>query len=171
MMTKTDVHKKICRDLNDLYARKNADYGDSFGKSFEEYGLTMSCIRLEDKLNRIKSLTKQAAQVSDESIIDTLMDLANYSIMTLVELTLNDEDLSPIDVYEPKWISVNDDMPTAGKYVLVYDAPHNLTHIACADCDSHWHDDQMRMLSHRSDGIITHWMPLPERPEKEDHDA
>ena len=85
-MNKVEKHALICQSLNDLYARKNADYGDSFGKSFEEYGLTMACIRLEDKLNRIKSLTKQAAQVSDESIVDTLMDLANYSIMTLVEL-------------------------------------------------------------------------------------
>lgn len=85
-MNKVEKHAQICMKLNELYARKNADYGDSFGKSFEEYGLTMACIRLEDKLNRIKSLTKQAAQVSDESIVDTLMDLANYSIMTLVEL-------------------------------------------------------------------------------------
>ena len=85
-MNKVEKHAQICKELNELYARKNADYGDSFGKSFAEYGLTMACIRLEDKLNRIKSLTKQAAQVSDESIVDTLMDLANYSIMTLVEL-------------------------------------------------------------------------------------
>lgn len=85
-MNKVEKHAQICKELNELYARKNADYGDSFGKSFDEYGLTMACIRLEDKLNRIKSLTKQAAQVSDESIVDTLMDLANYSIMTLVEL-------------------------------------------------------------------------------------
>lgn len=85
-MSKVEKHAQICKELNELYARKNADYGDSFGKSFLEYGLTMACIRLEDKLNRIKSLTKQAAQVSDESIVDTLMDLANYSIMTLVEL-------------------------------------------------------------------------------------
>ena len=85
-MNKIQAHESICRDLNELYARKNIDYGDSFGKSFEEYGLTMVCIRLEDKLNRIKSLSKQAARVSDESITDTLMDLANYSIMTLVEM-------------------------------------------------------------------------------------
>lgn len=85
-MNKVEKHAKICMSLNELYARKNADYGDSFGKSFTEYGLTMACIRLEDKLNRIKALTKQKAQVSDESIVDTLMDLANYSIMTLVEL-------------------------------------------------------------------------------------
>ena len=89
-MNKVEKHGQICKSLNELYARKNADYGDSFGKSFTEYGLTMACIRLEDKLNRIKSLTKQAAQVSDESIVDTLMDLANYSIMTLVELAQNE---------------------------------------------------------------------------------
>ena len=86
-MDKVNVHKTICESLNALYARKNADYGDSFGKSFKEYGLTMACIRLEDKLNRIKALSKQKAQVSDESIVDTLSDLANYAIMTLVEMT------------------------------------------------------------------------------------
>lgn len=85
-MGKVDIHKKICEELNALYARKNADYGDSFGKSFKEYGLTMACIRLEDKLNRIKALRNKDAQVADESITDTLMDLANYSIMTLVEM-------------------------------------------------------------------------------------
>lgn len=85
-MTKVELHSAICAELNGLYARKNADYGDSFGKSYTEYGLTMACIRLEDKLNRLKSLRNKAAQVTDESIVDTLMDLANYSIMTLVEM-------------------------------------------------------------------------------------
>lgn len=94
-MNKVEKHAKICMSLNELYARKNTDYGDSFGKSFTEYGLTMACIRLEDKLNRIKSLTKQAAQVSDESIVDTLMDLANYSIMTLVELGQGETEKAP----------------------------------------------------------------------------
>lgn len=88
-MSKIDTHFQICKSLNDLYARKNADYGDSFGKSFAEYGLTMACIRLEDKLNRIKALSKQEAQVRDESITDTLMDLANYAIMTLVEMNIS----------------------------------------------------------------------------------
>ena len=87
-MNKIEIHKNICDSLNDLYKAKNEDYGDSFGKSYKEYGLTMSCIRLEDKLNRLKSLNKNGnAQVKDESIQDTLMDLANYSIMTLIELT------------------------------------------------------------------------------------
>lgn len=87
-MNKIEIHKNICDSLNDLYKKKNQDYGDSFSKSYKEYGLTMSCIRLEDKLNRLKSLNKNGnAQVKDESIQDTLMDLANYAIMTIVELT------------------------------------------------------------------------------------
>jgi hypothetical protein len=89
-MNKVQTHETICKELNALYARKNADYGDSFGKSYREYGLTMACIRLEDKLNRIKALRTKEAQVNDESILDTLMDLANYSIMTLVEMRVAD---------------------------------------------------------------------------------
>ena len=83
--SKATVHASICSDLTALYERKNHDYGDSFGKGFKEYGMTMPCIRLEDKLNRLKSLLKSDAQVKDESIDDTLMDLANYAIMTLIE--------------------------------------------------------------------------------------
>ena len=86
-MNKIEIHKNICDSLNDLYKKKNQDYGDSFSKSYKEYGLTMPCIRLEDKLNRLKSLNKNGnAQVKDESIQDTLMDLANYAIMTILEL-------------------------------------------------------------------------------------
>lgn len=85
--SKTEKHKLICEKINKLYEAKNADYGDSFGKSYKEYGLTMSCIRLEDKLNRLKSLNfSRSIKVKDESIEDTLMDLANYAIMTLIEL-------------------------------------------------------------------------------------
>ena len=93
MYTKEDHEKKmtefvsICKAMTELYNLKNIDYGDSFGKSFEEWGMPMPCIRLTDKLNRLCSLTKNSSQkVQDESIEDTLKDLANYSIMTLIEL-------------------------------------------------------------------------------------
>ena len=81
-------HEKICKELTDLYVRKNTDYGDSFHKTFLEEGLAMSRIRLSDKLERFKSLTRPGASVNveDESIRDTLMDLANYAIMTVMEL-------------------------------------------------------------------------------------
>ena len=86
MEDKVRKHERICKELNDIDARKNKDYGDSFGRSFAEYGMTMPCIRLDDKLQRLKNLTRNgSASVNDESIEDTLLDLANYAIMTLIE--------------------------------------------------------------------------------------
>lgn len=83
----TEQHKRICSELNDLYARKNADYGDSFHKSYEDWGLIMAAVRLSDKFNRFGNLIKREEQnVKDESLRDTLIDLANYAIMTVMEL-------------------------------------------------------------------------------------
>lgn len=80
-------HFDIVMGLNKLYAQKNADYGDSFHETFKEEGMAMARIRLSDKLNRFKSLTRgNSQQVADESIRDTLLDLANYAIMTVIEM-------------------------------------------------------------------------------------
>ena len=87
-MTKPERHAEICRQLNDIYTRKNHDYGDSFHATFLEEGLAMARIRLSDKLNRFKQLSKDPNRqaVQDESMIDTLLDLANYAIMTIMEI-------------------------------------------------------------------------------------
>ena len=86
-MTKPERHKKICEYLNDLYTRKNNDYGDSFHISYLEEGMAMARIRLSDKLSRFKTLSKnQTQKVQDESMRDTLLDLANYAIMTVMEI-------------------------------------------------------------------------------------
>lgn len=80
-------HMDICKRLNTIYIKKNQDYGDSFHQSYIEYGPAMSAIRLEDKLNRFKNIVKTGKKlVKDESTIDTLLDLANYAIMTVMEL-------------------------------------------------------------------------------------
>lgn len=85
--SKVNAFEDVTIALRNLYDAKNRDYGDSFGKSFQEWGMPMACIRLTDKLNRLCALTKSGEQrVQDESIEDTLRDLANYSIMTLIEL-------------------------------------------------------------------------------------
>lgn len=85
--SKAARHKAICDELNALYVRKNHDYGDSFHISFKEEGMAMPRIRLGDKFNRFKALTKSGSQqVSDESVRDTLIDLANYAIMTILEM-------------------------------------------------------------------------------------
>ena len=91
---KTAKHKEIVNELTTLYDGKNRDYDDSFGKSFITYGMAMPCIRLEDKLNRLRALTlkNQSQQVQDESVIDTLKDLANYAIMTIIEMEMQEDE-------------------------------------------------------------------------------
>lgn len=86
------THIQICHELNRIYQLKNKDYGNSFSKQFEEYGLVSSAIRLDDKLSRFKNLINNEQQVNDESIEDTLLDLANYAIMTVMELRNDKED-------------------------------------------------------------------------------
>lgn len=72
------------------YIKKNMDYGDSFSKSYQEFGLVAPVVRMSDKVERLKSLSKGEAQVKDESIRDTLLDIANYAIMTVVEVEYED---------------------------------------------------------------------------------
>ena len=74
----------ITQNMAKTYAAKNHDYGNSFEESLDEFGLVASVVRLGDKMNRIESLTKKEAQVKDESIKDTLLDMANYAIMTVM---------------------------------------------------------------------------------------
>lgn len=78
--------RRISQDLANLYSLKNEDYGDSFGRSVEKYGLISALTRISDKFNRLESLilAHGDAKVSDESLDDTLKDLAAYCIMTLV---------------------------------------------------------------------------------------
>ena len=84
---KVAQHYVICQKLNKVYKAKNHDYGDSFGDTYKKLGIISAVTRLSDKMNRIMSLAvSHDAQVKDEKIEDTLLDMANYAIMTLIEL-------------------------------------------------------------------------------------
>lgn len=84
---KVNDFEDITIEMRNLYEKKNLDYNDSFGQSFQKWGLPMACIRLGDKLNRLESFAmKKDMKVSGESVEDTLMDMANYAIMTLIEI-------------------------------------------------------------------------------------
>lgn len=79
--------KKITEEMKKLYEIKNKNYGNSFSEQFKEHGLTSSIIRLDDKLRRLKSLNKQSIDgTDDESIRDTFIDMANYCVLTIMEL-------------------------------------------------------------------------------------
>ena len=83
---RVEDYMKIYDDCLNTYIKKNLDYGNSFSKLYQEFGLKSSIIRLSDKLNRIKQLEKQEQNVDDESIEDTLKDMINYATMTLIEM-------------------------------------------------------------------------------------
>ena len=80
-------HKLLLQQIHDTYIKKNHDYGDSFSRSFKKYGLVAAMVRMEDKWNRLDNMASGAEQkVADETIRDTLLDLAGYCVMTMMEL-------------------------------------------------------------------------------------
>lgn len=76
----------VCKELIELYTKKNHDYGNSFGKTYENLGIISAVTRISDKYNRLCNLVRDTNQlVSTETVEDTLMDLASYAIMTIME--------------------------------------------------------------------------------------
>lgn len=72
--------KNIAPEISELQAKKDHDYGNAFDKSMNQGGLTALAIRLGDKLSRLETLIDNKAMVN-ESIQDTLIDIAAYAIM------------------------------------------------------------------------------------------
>ena len=73
--------KQIQQAALELFTKKNIDYGDAFAK----YGVIGVLMRIEDKLQRYLSITKNGVNlVNDEGLRDTLIDLHNYSAMALM---------------------------------------------------------------------------------------
>ena len=84
-MTKAEIFAQLTSRAAETYAAKNHDYGDSFAKTRELIPNAI-LVRLHDKLNRVTSLLLKGEQkVCDESVEDTLLDLANYALMELTE--------------------------------------------------------------------------------------
>lgn len=80
-MNKLEEFKKIVVAMFQQYRDKNQDYGDSFGETFAKFGIISALTRISDKYNRIVSLFKNGEnKVKDESVEDTLLDLACYCV-------------------------------------------------------------------------------------------
>lgn len=85
-----DYFDDILKEMSEVHQRKNADYGNNFHKRYEKYGFLTALLRLTDKMERLENIyEKGEIQVKDESVEDTLLDLANYAVMTIVELRNN----------------------------------------------------------------------------------
>lgn len=75
------------KELTELYKKKNKDYGNSFEQSLNEYGLLPTIIRLKEKIARADNIyANNKTAIAEESIEDTLKDIANYCIITLTWL-------------------------------------------------------------------------------------
>ena len=77
---------ELCDGVASTYARKNADYGDSFHTSVTKYGTIAALTRMSDKWNRLENLILHGQGQVDEAVTDTLVDLAAYALMTVMEL-------------------------------------------------------------------------------------
>lgn len=84
--TDSERFKEITDKMCDIYKQKNSDYGSSFSKLFKKCGMTYAYGHLAEKIERIDSLSNNDAKVQGESMIDSLYDLANYSILTIMEI-------------------------------------------------------------------------------------
>jgi len=73
----------VQKEALELFKRKNTDYGDAFAK----FGVVGVLMRIEDKIQRALSITKNGVNlVDDEKINDTLLDLHNYAAMAMMLL-------------------------------------------------------------------------------------
>jgi hypothetical protein len=96
-MTKAEYmafHEECCKKMMTITRAKNSDYtgdsGDPFA-NFAQIGMLVQApsvveigflTRMSDKLSRIGSfVTKGTLLVKDESVEDTLLDLANYCLL------------------------------------------------------------------------------------------
>lgn len=99
MKNKGQQFKNICEEMLTTFERKNHDYGDSFTQTVDKFGLTASGVRMHDKLERfITLIQKDKAMRVDEPMRDTLLDLANYAIMTV--MYLDDKEIKETPIKE-----------------------------------------------------------------------
>ena len=86
-----EEYKKIVTETMELCVKKNKDYGSSVEDTFEKFGDISYLVRITDKYNRICSLLNREGEVKDESIDDTIRDMANYSFLWLASRNLKEK--------------------------------------------------------------------------------
>lgn len=81
-----DSFSGILCEMRETYEKKNADYGNSFGETIDEFGFIPAVARINDKVKRVKNIVKGQKMNVNESFRDNLIDIANYCILTIMEL-------------------------------------------------------------------------------------
>lgn len=87
-MDRLAIYQYILNNLEETYKAKNNDYGNSVADTYDKFGCVSFLVRITDKYNRLMTLCNPNApeqRVKDEKIDDTILDLANYCLLWLVE--------------------------------------------------------------------------------------
>jgi hypothetical protein len=84
-----EVFANYTQIMREIFAKKRHDYGPSTEETFNKFGIVSMIVRMQDKLNRLYTLSKSNDPAVDESVEDTLLDLANYAVITLLEIDKN----------------------------------------------------------------------------------
>lgn len=93
MTIKEQRFEQLTKQMFETFKCKNKDYGDSTTQTYKEFGLTSYAIRINDKLNRVKSFCKKGElEVKGESVKDSLMDLANYCLLAVIDIENEEEE-------------------------------------------------------------------------------
>ena len=123
-MDKTQKHRILCEKINKMYHYKNEEYGDSFSASIQKYGYIAALTRISDKFHEFEHLilSKDNGPDTNEVIIDTCLNAANYFLMTIIELE-SDEWKIAKDTVKPTELDwkYTDDHCTSDDYYLKSD--------------------------------------------------
>ena len=87
-MDRLAIYQYILNNLEETYRAKNNDYGNSVADTYDKFGCVSFLVRITDKYNRLMTLCNPnipEQRVKDEKIDDTILDLANYCLLWLVE--------------------------------------------------------------------------------------
>ena len=93
MVNESNPFKDYTNHLAVTLENKNKDYGDSFSRSVDKFGIIAAVVRLEDKFNRLENLTANGGKekVKDESLADTALDISGYGLLLYKYLKEHEE--------------------------------------------------------------------------------
>lgn len=88
------VFNTLTKQMSDTFAKKRKDYGQTTTETYDKFGPVSMLIRMHDKMGRLDNLLGRAQEnkVLNESIEDTLLDLANYALITILEMRKRQSD-------------------------------------------------------------------------------
>lgn len=89
------LFNKLTQEMSETFAKKRNDYGQTTTETFKKFGPVSMLTRMHDKMGRLDNLlTNNRENMVGEKVEDTLLDLANYALITILELRKDKQEKS-----------------------------------------------------------------------------